>query len=152
MILGIVFGLVQLRHFHLPRGREAALLLMNSIQSVEFYLGVWIIQVLQNGLTKNEIEDRLVEDIRSIYFVINTWDSIGILVFKHEISNDMVVDACSGQIILSWQRLEIYVTEMRYDLQHETKYEWFQWLAERMIEREKTETPVPAYLAKRDWE
>ena len=30
-------------------------------------------------------------------------------------------------------------------------WEWFQWLAERVAEREREVNPVPAHLAHRDW-
>jgi hypothetical protein len=33
----------------------------------------------------------------------------------------------------------------------DTVFEWFQWLAERMIEREGKTEPVPAHIAHRDW-
>jgi hypothetical protein len=33
----------------------------------------------------------------------------------------------------------------------ETLLEWFQWLAERMIERESKQPVVPAYRAHADW-
>ncbi len=48
-------------------------------------------------------------------------------------------------------RLEKYVTDLRTGLQRETPFGWFQWLAERMIDREKAEPPIPAHLAYRDW-
>jgi hypothetical protein len=151
VILGIVFGLLQLRHFHLSRKREAALFLINSFQTEAFLQGIWIIQELPNALLKKEIEERLGEDIRTIHLVMSTWERIGILVFNHEISIDMVDDVYSASIMLSWKRLEKYVIDLRNQLQRETSFEWFQWLAERMTEREKAETVVPAYLAYRNW-
>jgi hypothetical protein len=151
VILGILFGLLQLRHYHLSRKREADLFLLNSFQTGEFLQGLWIIQELPNGLTKNEIEDRVGKEMRSVYLVMSTWERIGILVFKHEISIAMVDDAYSGPIIISWQRLEKYVTDLRKDLARERPLEWFQWLAERMMDREQTQPPVPAYLAYRNW-
>jgi len=36
-------------------------------------------------------------------------------------------------------------------LNRETGGEWFHWLAERMLEREKASPPVPAYIAHRNW-
>jgi hypothetical protein len=151
VILGILFGLLQLRHYHLARKREATLFLLNSFQTGEFLQGIWIIHKLPNELTKSEIEDRLREEIRFIYLVMSTWESIGILVFNHEIPIDIVVDAYGTSIIISWQRLEKYVTDLRTGLQRETPFGWFQWLAERMIDREKAEPPIPAHLAYRDW-
>ncbi len=151
VILGILFGLLQLRHYHLSRERDAALLLLNSFQTTEFFQGTLIIQELPDGLTKNEIKDRVGEEIRLLYLVISSWESIGLLVFNREVSMKMVDDAYSDSIILSWQKLNQYVAGMRDDVQRETLFEWFQWLAERMIEREKAKTPLPAYLAYRDW-
>jgi hypothetical protein len=152
VILGILFGLLQLRHYHLSREREAAALLLNSFRTRDFLRGIWVIQGLPHGLAKDEIEDRLGDEIGSVYHVMTTWESIGIQVFHREISIDLVDDAHSGPIILSWQRLERYVTELRDDLNRETLFEWFQWLAERMIDREKAVPPIPAHLAYRDWQ
>jgi hypothetical protein len=152
LALGILFGLLQLRHYHLSRKREAALLMINSFQTEEFFNGIWIIQGLPVGLTMKEIEERLGEKIKSVYLVISTWERIGILVFNHEISIDIVNDSYSGLIIFSWQRLEKYVTDLRSEIQLETRFEWFQWLAERVMEREKFKPAIPAYLAYPDWE
>ena len=63
LILGILFGLLQLRHYHLSRKRETALFLFNSFQTEKFLQGIWIIQELPNGLTKDEIDERLGEEI-----------------------------------------------------------------------------------------
>jgi hypothetical protein len=54
-------------------------------------------------------------------------------------------------MVLSWQKLKIYPEEWRRRLNRETGNEWFHWLAERMIEREKLSPPVPAYIAHRTW-
>ena len=62
-----------------------------------------------------------------------------------------VDDILSGPLLLSWRKLSRYVTEYRAELQRDTMYEWFQWLAERMQQREVKHSPVPAYVAHRDW-
>ena len=152
VVLGILFGLLQLRHYHLSREQEADLFLLNSFQTGEFFQGILIIHELPNELTKSEIEDRVGDEIRLVYLVMSTWDSIGILVFKHEVSIDMVIDAYSGSIVISWQRLKTYVADLREDLQRQTTFEWFQWLAERTLERENDQPPLPAHLAFRNWE
>ena len=65
---------------------------------------------------------------------------------------DMVDDAYSGLVALSWKKLEPYVSEMREEHQRETISEWFQWLAERMRDRERSRPPVPAHIAHKEWE
>ena len=113
--LGILFGLLQLRHFHISRKREADLLLLNSFHTGEFLQGIWILQELPNGLTKNEIEERVGKEITLVYAVLSTWERIGILVYNHEFSMDLVDDAFGELIIISWKKLEKYVTNLRED-------------------------------------
>src|SRR5207245_4045955 len=39
-----------------------------------------------------------------------------------------------------------YIADLRQQYQRETWSEWFRWLAERMMEREKSSAPVPAHV------
>ena len=151
VVLGILFGLLQLRHYHVSRKRESALHLLTSFQTAEFVQGTWLTLGLPDGLSTKEIEDR-VGEVHLIHLSMSTWESIGILVFNRETSLSMVHDAYGGLILISWKRLENYVVELRETLQSESLYEWFQWLAERMIDLEKAETQVPAYIGHCSWE
>jgi len=151
VIIGLVFGLTQLRHYHLSQKRDSALYLLNSYQTGEFSQGIWTILSIPDGLTKVEIDERVGEEIKVVYLVMSTWESIGILVFHNEVSMDMVEDAFSDPITLSWQKLELYVSAMREEHQSETIFEWFQWLAEQMKDREKNRSPIPAYIAHKKW-
>ena len=74
-----------------------------------------------------------------------------VLVYRREVDIELVDDAFSGPIVQSWQKLGQYISELRAYLQRDTAMEWFQWLAERMMEREAVLGPVPAYQANRDW-
>ena len=107
---------------------------------------------LSNGLSKHNIENIVGDEIRLVGLVMSTWESIGILLFNHEIEIDIVDNAFSGPIRFSWQNLERYVNDLRKELGRETLFEWFQWLSDRMQEREKEVTPIPAHIAYRDWE
>ena len=151
IIIAIVFGLIELRHYHLARKRDSALFILNSYQTAGFLHGTWTILSIPDGLTKEEIEHRVGDDIKDVYLVMSTWERIGILVFHHEVTLDLIDDSYSGTITLSWNKLAGYVNGMREEFQRETIFEWFQWLAERMREREETSSPVPAHIAHRDW-
>jgi hypothetical protein len=152
VIIALAFGLMELRHYHLSRKRDSELHLLNTFQTVDFLQGIWSTISLPDGLTKVEIEDQLGNDIKAVYLVMSTWENIGILVFHDEVSMDMVDDAYSGAITLSWQKLAGYVSDMREEFQRDTIFEWFQWLAERMADRERSALPVPAHIAHKDWE
>jgi hypothetical protein len=87
----------------------------------------------------------------AVYLVALTRESIGVLLFRRELTLDLIDDFFSGPIVLSWKKLQVYSEEWRHTLDRETFSEWFHWLAERMMEREKLAPPVPAYIAHRRW-
>ena len=73
----------------------------------------------------------------AVYLVSLTWESLGVLVFRRQVTLDLVDDFFSGPLVISWQKLEVYSEEWRRTLNRETGNEWFHWLAKRMLEREK---------------
>src|SRR5437660_6413339 len=87
----------------------------------------------------------------AVYLVSLTWESLGVLVYRREVTLDLVDDFFSGPLVISWQKLKIFSEEWRSTLNRETGNEWFHWLAERMLEREKNAPPIPAYVAHRHW-
>ena len=127
VIVAVVFGMVQLRQLNAQRRREAAFALMHSIQSPQMLLGILIINRLQNAPAKTGI-DALPEndqvDVTALY---------------------------SGTLQQSWRKLQRYVEELREATARPTRWEWFQWLAERMQERESNAPPVPAHVQHRKW-
>ena len=52
-----------------------------------------------------------------VHLVLNTWESIGIFVFNREVSIELVNDAYGYQIVLSWTKLEAYVSDFRTNFQ-----------------------------------
>lgn len=152
VVLGLLLGLVQLRHYHISRDREATLFLLNSFQSGELIQGVWMIHELPDGLSKNVLEERIGDEMKLVYLVMSTWERIGNLVFRQEIPIEMVDEIYSLPILITWERLEKFIVDLRATLQRDAAFEWFQWLSERLIDRKKAASLTPAYLAYRDWE
>jgi hypothetical protein len=152
IIIGIGFGINQLRQYQSSRKRDSSQYLLNSYQTAEFLEGICTILSLPDGLTKKEIEEKVWDDVGLIFLVMSTWESIGILVFQKEIPMDMVDAAFSGPLLVSWEKLKLYVIGMRKEHQRDTFFEWYQWLYDRLIEREKEKHPVPAHVEHKDWE
>jgi hypothetical protein len=151
MTLGIVFGILNLRNFQAMRKREAAILMLNSFQTMEFVRGLLYIFDLPDDATQEHLESLPEDRYMTIYLVLGTWERLGILVFRNEIPVDLVDDAFSGPIIQSWGKLGKFVESFRTRVHRETGFEWFQWLAERMQEREQHGSAIPAYVAHRNW-
>jgi len=123
---GVIFAATQIQYYRQRRRRDAMLELVRSFQSPAF-------------------------PSDAVYLVALTWESIGVLLFRRELTLDLIDDFFSGPIVLSWKKLQVYSDEWRRTLDRETFSEWFHWLAERMMEREKLAPPVPAYIAHRRW-
>lgn len=152
VIGGVIFAVIQLRQYREGRQREVALELLHSFQTVEFPTAIHLIDNLQVGLSKKEVQDRMGEEFGLIYALMTTWESIGILVCRGELDLELVDDFFSGPIVVSWRKLKPHVMGEREEQKRETIEEWFQWLAERMLERESVMPPVPAHIAYKDWQ
>src|SRR5438874_10808849 len=149
---GVIFAAAQIRYYRQRRRRESMLELVRSFQSPAFTSALRRVLSLPDGADAQKIREMLGPDGEdAVYLVSLTWESLGVLVFRREVTLDLVDDFFSGPILLSWQKLKVYSEEWRRTLKRETGNEWFHWLAERMIEREKLSPPVPAYIAHRTW-
>src|SRR5262249_53795155 len=84
-----------------------------------------------------------------VYALLTSWEALGILLYRKEVNIDLVDDFFSGPIVVSWRKLSGYVEAMRAEAKRETYFEWVQWLAERMMERETKTPPVPAHITHR---
>jgi hypothetical protein len=149
---GVIFAAVQIRHYRQRRRRDVMLELVRSFQSPGFTSALRRINSLPDGADLATIREVLGQDGPDNVFLVGlTWESLGVLLFRHEITLDLMDDFFSGAIAISWRKLHVFVEEDRRTMQRDTVWEWFQWLAERMIEREQRAAPVPAHIAHRVW-
>jgi hypothetical protein len=151
VVVGVVFGIVQLRQWSAQRRRESAFALMQSSQSPEVLRAVLTIEHHPDTVGKAEIDALPKSDQADVIALLATWEGLGILVFNHEIPLQMVDDFYSGTVAQSWRKLQRYVKELREASSRPTDWEWFQWLAERMQEEELARPPVPAHVQHRNW-
>jgi hypothetical protein len=149
---GVIFAAVQIHYYRRQRQREAMLELVKSFQSPAFTNALRRVLSLPDGADAKKIHEVLgPEGEDAVYMVSLTWESLGLLVFRREVTLDLVGDFFSGPIIASWRKLSRYIADLRREGQRETYFEWVQWLAERTIEDEKGVPPIPAHIAYRQW-
>jgi hypothetical protein len=149
---GLVFAAAQIRDYRRQRQRDAMLELVRSFQNPAFTRAIRRINSLPDESTRAMVVERLGPDGEDDVFVVGlTWESLGVLLFRREITIELMDDFFSGAIHVSWRKLRVFVEEDRAMLQRGTIWEWFQWLAERMAEHEKATPPIPAHVAHADW-
>lgn len=152
VLVGFGFAFSETRRYRRLKARESALELVKSYQTPEFAVAITRLIDLPGGLSKAELEQRLGEDMRFVSLLMTTWESLGVLTYRQEVSLDLLEDFYSGPITLSWLKLRRLVEEMRRVGGRDTYFEWFQWLAERMADRETTAAPIPAHIEHRNWQ
>jgi hypothetical protein len=144
---GVIFAAAQIQEFCRQRRRQSTYTLVQTFQGVDFAKALHRIIDLPDNLDGAAIRAKVgPEGEEAIYFVTTTWETIGVLVFQKELTLDLVDDFFSGPIIVSWRELARYLEELRKERQRDTLFEWYQWLAERLMERESEVPAVPAHV------
>lgn len=151
VVTGVGFAMVQVRQYRRDRRRAAAIEMLHSFQTPGFAEALNIIYNLPDGLSREEIEARLQGRFHIVYALMTTWESLGILVHMGEVDIDLVEDFFSGPILISWRKLKGHVEDERAVTGRDTIEEWFQWLVERLQERESLAPALPAHLEHRRW-
>lgn len=145
VIFAVVFGVAQFRQHRTQRRREASFALMQSLQTREMLRALSLLDSLAENLSKSELEEKLGDDVLDLHLLLGTWEGLGILVFHGEVTLDLVDDFYSGPIVQSWRKLGRLVEDIRKQTNRDTRWEYFQWLSQRMIDREAKHAPIPVY-------
>ena len=149
--IGVAFAIVQVRQYRRDRRRATAIELLHSFQTPAFAEALNIVYNLPDGLSREALETRLEGRFHVLYSLMTTWESLGILVHMGEVDLDLVEDFFSGPILISWRKLQRHVIDERVVTGRDTIEEWFQWLAERLQERETKRPALPAHIEHHNW-
>ena len=148
---GVIFAVVQIRDYRRQRHRDSMSALVRSFQTPSFAHSLRRVSSLPDNVSREQIPALLGRDGEDhVYALLTSWEALGILLYRKEVTIDLIDDFFSGPIVVTWRKLSRYISELRRDAQRETYFEWVQWLAERMMERENQTPPVPAHILHRD--
>src|SRR5207237_10794715 len=117
---GVIFAAVQITQYRQRRHRDAMLELVRSFQSPAFTSALRQVLSLPDGANAEKIREVLGPDGEdAVYLVALTWESLGILLFRREVTLDLIDDFFSGPILLSWNKLQFYSKKWRRKLDRE---------------------------------
>jgi hypothetical protein len=150
VLVGVVFGLVQLRQFRRQREAEAGAAMLQSLQSADAGASMLILAGLPDDLTGAELKARLGADFDAVIGLASMFESLGPLVARGHVPIDIYEDYYRGATVICWRKLRRYIEDERFS-GWTNLFEWFQWLAERMAERAPLDRDVPAYERFRRW-
>jgi hypothetical protein len=150
VVIGVVFGLLQLRQLRIQREVQAGIELLRPLQAPQAAEALMIIHGLSDGLSEARLTRSLGEKFGSVIGVLALFESLGPLVARGHVPIDMYADSYRGVTVLCWEKLQPYIKERRGN-GWPNLFEWLQWLAERMQERTPRSTDLPAFDRFKTW-
>lgn len=150
IVVGVVFGLVQLRQLRNQREIQAGLELLGPLQTSESAEALLLLHSLPDNLSGDELRQRLGENFRPVFATLALLESLGPIVARGHVPINMFAEFYRGPTLLCWRKVRRYVEEQR-QLGWPSLFEWLQWLAERMEERVPPSGDLPAFEQFRSW-
>jgi len=147
---GVLLGVFQLREFQRNRRVLAAVEVVHSFRNAEFNRALRLVWALPDGLTAEQLRARGPELEDAAILLGTTIESVGVLVYRRVVPIDIVDELMGDAIVAFWPKLSLWIAEMRKVQGRESVYEWFQWLVERLKERQRR-TADGAHVRYREW-
>jgi len=150
VVLGVAFGLIQLRQLRFQREIQAGIELLHPLQAPQMAETVLTVHSLPDGLKGEQLKERLGEKFGSVMAVLGLFESLGPIIARGHVPIEMYADSYRGVTVICWRKLQPYIEERRRQ-GWPNLFEWVQWLAERMQERADLASDVPAFERFRNW-
>ncbi len=134
VIAGVIFALIEIRHFRQQRQETAAMEIMRSFQSPGFTAALRLIMDYEQVCRNCDDEAMPLELQDAAMLVSTTLESTGLMVYQRIVPFGLVQQLMGGTIQASWRVLQPHTEWLRRKLCRPSIHEWFQWLAERLAE------------------
>ena len=153
VMAGVVFGAAELREMRSSQESQSMLQLYQTLQSPDHVRGTDYLNQLPDSLSADSMLALATTGphAHEIRQVVLTFEAMGVMVYRGDVPIEWVDELFHFSIVSSWNKLKPSVIERRKRLDYPGVLEWYQWLAERLMERENRPGAVPAYEAHRDW-
>ncbi len=133
------------------RDDHNALQVLSRLASPEFRIAYARVRTLPVDATPDQIREQGPDMEEAVDVVAMTVESLGVMVHNRMVPLDVVDQAIGGFLRESWRRLRSTVEWQREVYNAPRLSEWYQWLAERIIDRRGPRRTIPAYEAFRHW-
>ena len=150
VLFGVVFGLIQLRHIREQRELQAAVELLDPLQSPETAEALLLLHGLPDGLTDAELRKQAGDQFGAILATMSFFESLGPLIARGLVPLHMYAQFYRGPTTLAWRKLRPYVEQQR-ESGWPNLFEWTQWLAERLEEQGRAGPDIPAFEKFKGW-
>jgi hypothetical protein len=149
--VAVIFAIIQVRQYRQQRRDTAAVELMRTIQSQQWTSALLLLGDVPDGIAAPDLHAMSNEYEKAAFTIVAIYETIGFLVYREIAPFHLVQELTGGTVVVMWRKLMAWAIEMRDERKHDRFAEWFQWLAERLVEHEKAISDGPAYKRCAKW-
>jgi hypothetical protein len=150
VVLGVGFGLVELRRAARDRRDRAAVEVVRSVQTQDIQRAVGIVMNLPDDADPDLI--RRDPDLRDaamlVYFAC---EMFGSFVFEGVVELRTLDRMVGGWVRSTWRRLRRWIEAEREENRNVNEGEWWQWLVEQLDANPDPGKSLGAHVAYREW-
>lgn len=147
---GILFAVIQMRQTRQQRRELAAIELFRSFGSEAFANAYRNVLHYPDGLNTKQLDKKYPDGELNAMLICTTMENVGVMMFQRIVPSAVVSNLVGSSTIILWQKLEVWVADLRKELDNPYAFEWFQWLAMKLDELQD-DTDLPAYESQKNW-
>ena len=151
VIGGIIFAVIQMRQTRQQRRELAAIELFRSFGSPAFADAYRNVLHYPDGLDAKQLKQEYPDGEQFAMMICTTMESVGVMMYQRIVPSAVVNNLIGSSTIILWRKLEIWVQDLRIELDNPFAFEWFQWLAMTLSDLQD-DSDRPAYEAHTEWE
>ena len=150
VVLGVGFGLVELRRAARDRRDRAAVEVVRSVQTQDIQRAVGLIMNLPDDADPELIrrDPELRDAAMLVYFAC---EMFGSFVFEGVVELHALDRMVGGWVRSTWRRLRRWIEAEREENRNVNEGEWWQWLVEQLEANPDPGKSRGAYVAYREW-
>jgi hypothetical protein len=147
IVIGLAYGGIQVQQFRGEQRRQANIELARSLMTPEFNEAMAVVLTMP----AQPSSEQMLEDAPRLLLLMQTLEIVGSLVYQGDLDLRVADEFMGSGIVMAWDRLSPIVEMYRVQVDNPHVFEWFQWLAERLQDYDRTHPRGPAYDVHRDW-
>ena len=148
-MVGLIFGIAQVRTAARDRRERLTIQTVHDFQNREFVDLMQFVLNTEIPVNREGMQALSVKEQTDLMQFAQQMESLGILVAEKLINIDLVDKTLGSFVTTSWEKYKTLFLNIREVTPDPYLGEYFQWLAERIDERMKSNPRPPYYLNKK---
>ena len=150
VIGGIIFAVIQMRQTRQQRRELAAIELFRSFGSPAFNEAYRNVLHYPNGLSASELKEKYPDSEKFAMLICTTMENVGVMMYQRIVPSAVVNNLIGSSTAILWGKLDVWVSDLRTELDTPFAFEWFQWLAMTLKDLQE-DSDLPAYESQTKW-